>query len=341
VSMNFGSMGPLSDIPFLTKADLSGRFLASTLFYDGNEWQMWLQTEQADSFVKVHAWPAESFYFSAQPENENDLCSDFLNFLAQSANMRPVMRQFSAIGDDIFNLSASLAKLPIFHSASTVSHGSSRLAATEVEYILFICRSLFDLLQEAIKTLWESVLLSDTTVRKNALSKSFADMALHGDEIRTAADIAEKYGLPMPLAECYVGHAPMFLKIRQFRDDLVHRGHRVQTIFRGDTGFLITNRLGSFRDINIWRETEVIENGLAPLAPVLNLIIHGTLAACEDFAITLSRSIKWFEPTVPGMKLHMRGYFVENLRHALADADSRLAEGRSLVTGMQHSPAAP
>ena len=337
--MNFGSIVPLSEIPYLTKADLSGRFLASTLFYDGSDWQMWLQTEQADCFVKVHAWPAESFYFSAMPENENDLCSEFLNFLAQSANALSVMRRFSAIGDDIFNLSASLAKLPIFHSSVTASQGSSRLAATEVEYILFTCRSVFDLLQEVIKELWETILLRDMTVRKNALKKSFAEMTLHGSEMRTAEDIAEKYGLPMPLAECYAGHAPMFLKIRQFRDDLVHRGHRVQTIFHGETGFLITNSLGSFRDINIWREPEVIANGLAPLAPVLNLIIHGTLAACEDFAITLQGTFKWFEPTVPGMRLHMRGYHVEHLRRAFADADSRLAEGRSLIAGVRHSPA--
>ena len=337
--MNFGAIGPLSDIPFLTKSDLQGRFLASTMFYDGSDWQTWLRTENTDNFVKVHAWPAESFYFSAAPENENDLCSEFLNFVAQSANWSWIMKLFAAIGDDIFNLSASLAKFPIFHSSAAASHGASRLAATEVEYVLFTCRSIFDLLQEVIKSLWETILLRDTTIRKNPLKKSFADMTLHGNNLRAAEEIAAKYGLPMPIAECYAGHAPMFLKIRQFRDDLVHRGHRVQTIFHGDTEFLITNSLGSFRDINIWREPEVITNGLAPLAPVLNLIVHGTLAACEDFAITLSRTFKWLEPTVPGMRLHMRGYFMEHFRKALGDADSRLNEGRSLVAGMQHSPA--
>ncbi|GAA0022828.1 hypothetical protein BDS110ZK14_77750 [Bradyrhizobium diazoefficiens] len=162
---------------------------------------------------------------------------------------------------------------------------------------------------------------------------------MRGDQPRTAEDIATTFGLPMPVAECYTGHTPMFLKIRRFRDDLVHRGHRVQTIFHGDTEFLISNSLGSFRDINIWREPELVANGLAPLAPALNLIIHGTLAACEDFAITLQRTFEWFEPTVPGMRLYMRGYYVEQLRRAFADADSRLAEGRSLIAGMHHGPA--
>jgi hypothetical protein len=35
------------------------------------------------------------------------------------------------------------------------------------------------------------------------------------------------------------------------------------------------------------------------LAPVMNLIVHGTLAAREDCAQTLAQRFKWHEPTVP------------------------------------------
>jgi len=79
--MNFGKVGPLSDIPYLAKADLRGRFVASLAFYDG-DWQMWLETQAGTSFVKVQAWPAEAFYFAAAPENPNDIYSEFLNFIA-------------------------------------------------------------------------------------------------------------------------------------------------------------------------------------------------------------------------------------------------------------------
>jgi hypothetical protein len=131
----------------------------------------------------------------------------------------------------------------------------------------------------------------------------------------------------------------MFLKIRKFRDDLIHRGHRIQTIFKGEEEYLISKDLGSFRDIKIWREDEVRENNLAPLAPVLHLMIHGTLAACEEFAVILQRHCRWLEPTVPGMHLYMRGYFNRELKSALADADSRLAEGRTLLDGVVHQRA--
>jgi hypothetical protein len=334
--MGFGEIVGLSDIPYLSKTDLRGRFIASLAFHDG-DWHMWIETESTGRFVRVHAWPAEAFYFSAAPENANDLCSEFLNFVAQSANKRTIMRAFAAIQDDIFNLSASLAKLSIIHPSTDRPGGSARLAATEVEYILFVCRSVFDLLQEIVQSLWKDILLLDPMISKKALKKSFADMTLHGDTLRTAGQVAERFRVPPALADCYAGNAPMFLKIKQFRDDLVHRGHRVQTIFRGDNEFFITKSLGSFRNIDIWRESEVIANGLAPLAPVLNLIVHGTLAACEDFAHTLAQHFKWHEPTVPGMKLYMRGYYNETLKSALADADSRLAEGRSLLSGVRHS----
>lgn len=130
-------------------------------------------------------------------------------------------------------------------------------------------------------------------------------MTLHGQELRTVEDIVGRHHIPVALAECYARHAPMFVKIRQFRDDLVHRGLKVQTIFRGDSEFLITKSLGSFRNIEIWQEAEVSAKGLAPLVSVLNLIVHGTLAACEDFSDVLGKHFIWFEPTVPRMKLFM------------------------------------
>jgi hypothetical protein len=51
----------------------------------------------------------------------------------------------------------------------------------------------------------------------------------------------------------------------------------------------IRKSLGSFRDIDIWRAPEMKPYELAPLAPVLNLIVHGTLEACDDFAEILGR----------------------------------------------------
>jgi hypothetical protein len=57
------------------------------------------------------------------------------------------------------------------------------MAATEVEYILSVCRSVFDLLQELLAKLRSTITLVDPTKRKKALKKTFSDMTLHANEI--------------------------------------------------------------------------------------------------------------------------------------------------------------
>lgn len=61
--------------------------------------------------------------------------------------------------------------------------------------------------------------------------------------------------------------------------------------------------------------------------PALALIIHGTFAACEDFACVFLRHFRLLKPIVPGMNLFMRGYFNDALR----DGNERVREGRGLL----------
>jgi hypothetical protein len=330
-----GDIIPIWEIPYLDKAQIGpDRFLASLVFHD-DEWHTWVQT-QDNKFIEIHGWPAESFYFARKPEQPADLSLAFLDFMAHQASFIEMKLPFSAIKDDILNLSASFAKLKLIHSQQELERtGGHRMAATEVEYILMLCRGLFDFLQEIILKLWERMALTDQTIKKKQLKKSFADMALSANVPRSAESIMKRFALPDFLAQCYVQHTPVFVKIKEFRDNLVHRGQHVQTIFYGKDGFVIQRRLGPFLNPDIWRDGEAIENDLVPLMPALALVIHGTLAACEEFAYTFASRFKLLEPMVPGMHLFLRGYFNEPFREALRDADERVREGRGLL------PAAP
>jgi hypothetical protein len=223
-----------------------------------------------------------------------------------------------------------LAKLDLIFEAGP-QNGSHRMAATEVEYLLLVCRSVFDLLQEIISKLWRTVILTGDKKPQRALKETFSDIALYANNPRSAEEIVRTFHMPMFLAQCYVRHSPIFLRIRQFRDNLVHRGQVVQTIFRGDTGFVIAKRLGPFTNLDIWRDDEVLPNALVPLKPALAQIVHGTLAACEEFANVLSTNIQFPNPIVPGMKLFMRGYFNRALGEAIRDAEDRIGQGRFIV----------
>ena len=93
----------LAAIPFLNHAELPGRFLCSSLFYDG-EWHAWI--EAGDHMIKVQMWPAETLYFGTRAERKTDLCLRFLNLIAQRLSCYPIGKKLSALQVDVCNLAA-------------------------------------------------------------------------------------------------------------------------------------------------------------------------------------------------------------------------------------------
>ena len=317
----------LTEIPFLDHAELGpDRFVPALLFHDGEGWRIWLQIEEPGYFIETKAWPAECCYFGRSAEQASDIGSAFLTFIGQRANFKEVMKPFAALQDDYFNLSASLKKLELLRAYHLREHGVSRLVQTEIEYVFVLCRSMFDLLQEIVAKLWDKITLLDGSVRKRQLKESFSNMVLSGNSMRTSDQLINAFGLPDQLARCYVRHAGLFEKVRLYRDKLVHRGSTVQTIFAGESDFLVDSRLGPFVGEGIWRDDESLPNGLAPLMPVLASVIRGTLIALEDFSMTLAASIMFPPPIAPGFSLYMRGYFTDTLVEHLADVAGRAAE---------------
>jgi hypothetical protein len=161
------------------------------------------------------------------------------------------------------------------------------------------------------------------------LKASFTDMIFQSGKPASAAQISERFGLPPALADVYVRHSQFFLNLRKFRDNVVHRGSQVQTIFGGDQGFLVAGNLRPFSDWNIWRDDEREPNNLVPLLPALGLVVHHTLYACEEFFHTLEGVITFPASLVPGMAFFMRGYFNDEFVATLQDAAQRDIQSRS------------
>jgi len=324
-----GQISPIEEIPFLDVEQLKRcRHVASLTFHIEGQWRIWLQTGGENAFVEISGEPAEAYYFAATPVHDADFTTLHLNFIAQRALVTGLTRSFSAFQDDLFNLAASLAKLDLIHASSLPAR--SRMACTEVEYILTVCRSMYDLLQEMLACLWENVRLTDPTLTKRPLKRSFAEMAFKGEEPREAEELARTYGLPVEVAACYARHAPIFLKMRRFRDNLVHKGHNVRTLYTGDHAFLISSELGPFTELKIWRAEEMQPNALGPLKPVLGLLIHNLLWTCNDFIAEWMKVIDTPSDLVPGMYFYSRGNSNSQLLDALRDAQRRLSEGRGL-----------
>lgn len=330
--MALGQIVDVTSIPFLRKDELHNRFIPTLLFYADKNWRAWFQIESPDGqkCVEVQAFPAEAFYFGDGPERPTDLASAFLTIIGQFANFTDLGKFYSAMHDDILNLSASIAKFEMIEKSRKTQEGSARLAATEVEYILSVCRSMFDLFQELFAKIWDKTrLVADA--KKGELKKAFSQMALIGGSVRSAEELTAAYGLPPAIAACYARNAPVFVRIRDFRDGLIHRGGHIQSIFAGESGFTIQKKFGPFANLRIWDDAEEEPNALVPLKPAISMIVHATLAAFEEFAYAIRANIRLMPPMVPDMNLYVRGYFNDALLATLRDADRRISDGKRLI----------
>jgi hypothetical protein len=317
------NVNKFSVIPYLQPDNLAGRFICTLCFYDDG-WHSW--ADVGDRLMRVQMWPAEASYFGIVSEAETDLCFHFTDLFAQRASYAEIGRPFVGLQDDIYNFGASLAKVRWLHdSRSGIGSGVGRMVRTEIEFIVAICRSIFDLLQEIVSKLWVHVSLRVAPETKKNLKETYSDTLLYKGSPSNADKLIERFGMPRELADCYVRSSDFFITLRQFRDNIVHRGSQVQGIFEGNDGFLIRKALVPFRDIDIWRPEERTETELVPLLPALGYVISETLGVCEDFSLTIGRIIDLLPPIAPGMRLFMRGYFNEVLIGALDDVKERTA----------------
>ena len=325
-------MAMLDEIPYLDHATIAGRFLSCLTFYDEGDWHFWmLAGVPGDQHLfKMKGWPAEAVYFAREPVEAGDLYLPSIDFTGRIACYSEVQKAVGGIRDDIFNLSASLAKLELLQGAKEqIPHGLSRMATTEVEYIVLVCRSLFDLFQEILVKLWNRVRLLDGSIQKKPLKDSFARTILNGEKVLTSEEISARFGMPMEIASCYGRATEIFLALRRFRDNIVHHGSQMQHIFNGEGCFLIGSQFTPFPDMVLWDEDERRENDLVPLIPAIETLVFRTLAVCDDFCIVLARHIQFPPPIVPDMHLFMRGYFTRRLIAALESGARRSQPGGS------------
>ncbi len=318
------TISQLAKTGYINTLDLEGRFIPSLSFHDG-DWRLWIAAgNQDEMLLEIKGVPAEACYFSRQAEAPTDLFLFFLDFLAQRANYLEMKYAFGGIQDDIFNLSGSLAKLALLeHSHDAIPHGLSRMAAGEVEYFLIVLRSLFDLFQEILMKLWDSVVLLDKDIPKKRLNSSFSKMLTFNGKPADAGIISKRFGLPIQIAAQYESAAPIFTALKKLRDNLVHHGSQLPHIFAGEGQFVIALRDNPFPDIGAWEESERQKNDLVPLLPVLETLLYRSFLACDQLAAAFQQVIKLPTPVVPNMSFFARGYFTGRMVEAIESGRCR------------------
>lgn len=299
---------------FHIRKDIKKRIIPLCPVLDAEgKWHVWI--ERGDDFQEVKIIkPVESDYFGQKVDSENDVYFEFMNFMYQRATREDVYPALEAITSDMHNLAACFHKIELFHTLKYEKGiDVNRFIVTEIEYVFSVCRSLFDLFQLVAKKYWGGIKLFDPKIKKRDLKDSFAEMVLKGKEVRTAEELQYRFGLPVVLANFYVQEANFFKKIRDYRDNIYHRGLTPHIIFHTPKGFAVQASYEPFACFNVWKKETFLPNNLAPIKPIIAFAVGKTFDAMNQYVNTLSRIIKFPEEIAPGYFLFMRGHHIHKL----------------------------
>lgn len=275
--------------------------------------------------MEIQGFPAEASYFSKQPEDPSDLYLHFIDFIAQHASFPEVIRPLSGLKDDIYNLCAVIAKLEHFKGAiAEVGRGISRMVVTEIEYLFSICRSIFDLLHEVSCAMWGTIQFQDGIKRKK-LPKQLTKVVRYNERYSNTQEMMSRFSMPEPWALWYERHISFFSSLREFRDNIVHHGSAVSSVFVDDEGFSVSRRDKPFDKMDIWTPEETSSNDVVPLDPAVSYVVWKTLSACEDFSKMLRSCIVFPKALAPDMHMFMRGNFTKQLQISLICIEKKLA----------------
>ncbi|WP_147299480.1 hypothetical protein [Haloferax sp. Atlit-6N] len=265
--------------------------------------------------VPFIAEPVVSLYFGKKGESEDDILMPFFNFYYQHASWPDVMSLLSRIITDVRHLSTSMMKLASAQYMSNLSTlDTEPFIKTEIEYIFSVCRSIYDLAQFVIANTWDHIELVDGG--KNSLpSNSFRSMVAKVNNPDGKENIMQKYGLTPSIANFYAEEVEMFEKIRNFRDDVIHNGKTLETIHVGENGYSVrTNTEPYSKFTECWEDSQINENGLAPLWPFVATVVGHTISMLNRCRDAVVQDIQWPPEIAPEYKVLVRGQYINYLR---------------------------
>jgi hypothetical protein len=300
-----------------------GRTVKLMPLWDGKNWHMWLNTPAGFIEPKV-VDTVEGDYVGLGAAREQDLYIPFIELMWQRANWPDVCPLISAISDDFHNMGTSLAKLRLFFDCQSrlPARGAASFASTELEYLVILARSVFDSLQEIIRTIWKRVRLHDATAderrrRASALRKSFGDMVIRDTQPQSAADIEARYALPPALAQQYEKVAQFFVELRSAREKVVHGGSDVGFIFETERGFCVNPRFPPFSSFKGWKPEHYYNENIVSILPWVGHIVLQTINACNCMMNVFASVIQLPPEIAPGYHIYVRGPHTDAVAEAV------------------------
>ena len=303
----------LLQLPHVNPNALGDRVVNLMDIWDGESWHSLFPTGGKLMKMKI-ANVAEGNYLAKSAEHESDLFLPFVDLMWQRASYPEIVPLIMALEDDFRNMGTSLAKLKhFFVTRQMLSDGAARtFASTELEYLVVLARTVFDLLQEMISKLWDKRAQSTNheaeRLRKGRkLPETFSKLCLKDKAvIRTTEELEQDFGLPRPMAEKYAAAAPFFVELRALRDGIIHRGDSMDRLYDTERGFCIHKDSKRF-ELLIPMPDHFYNENLVSLLPWLSALIMQTMGTCTSLMAVFASVITLPEEMCPGYRIFVRG----------------------------------
>jgi hypothetical protein len=292
------------DLPYLKIENLKGRPIHLDLFHDGKKWHYWIPLDNG-LLQPLQVYDcSEMIYLAKQPVHHSDAYFPLVDFIYKHVDLKNIDSFISALISDILNLGASLKKLDLIRGFKDLEI-APRLVTTELEYLIVLCRSMFDLLQEIVSRIWETITLIDSSIKKKQLPNSFNDVV---KKILLDKDIQNLYGIPPNLAKWYSKYAPFFCKLRGVRDAIAHQSLQDPLIYINDKGFSIgvSSSPLPFRELMCFPEDILGDESVVSLNYFIASFVYETLAACASFAKEITKEIEFAPDFAPECNYFIR-----------------------------------
>lgn len=302
----------LMQILHLDLSELGERSVWNFPVWDGKNWRHWLI--QGDSAIEGKlVGVVKSNYLAKSPQDESDLSIPFVEIMWQRASWPEIVHLISGIENCFRKMGTSVAKMKHFYlTRDQLPIGAAAdFATTEFEYLIVLCRTVFDLLQETISSLWnQRVRLNQPELEAIRKARkppdTFSSICLKDKgSPKSSQELQERYAFPKEMADQYVAAAPMFFHLRELRTRTVHAGGDPAFIFDTDRGFCISKTndlLTAIPDVFIHDYNDQIVSVL----PLIGAMVAQTIQVCNSLMLAFASRIPLPAEIAPGYRIYMK-----------------------------------
>ena len=309
----------LKKLPYFSIKHLDGRCYPLMPFYNEKKFVQPLLRDRK-LLLMENIELIEGMYLSREVlDPKKDMHLGILEMLFQEFSISGLFSIANSLYRDILNFGASIEKHDLitrdYADNRKKKGGHSYLISTELEYVFYNVRSIFDLLQLISTDIWAKTKLSDSSIKKKELPKRFSKVVLSGrnKDIFSSTEIAKRYGLPISLADFYEKEAAFFRFCRSFRDDISHKGATPDWVFMFEDGAAVSSSQSPFCNFTFWNESEMRTNNLGSVRALISYIAKRSIEATENFCSALRTNIRLHESIAPEWHVFLRGSHVHHL----------------------------